>query len=178
MSVSDLVLTKAGPGDEGVLHALAAETFPLACPPGTTEDNIERFVALHLSTDAFARYLRDPRHTIFLACLAGQVVGYAMVVSPPADPEIQALLREDNSLELSKIYVLESAHGRSVADALLAEAVRVAGECGCGSVWLGVNTASERANRFYAKNGFEVVGEREFLVGDRLEQDFVMEKLL
>jgi diamine N-acetyltransferase len=178
VSDSGLVISQAGPGDDGVLHAIAAETFPLACPPGTSEENIQAFIAQNLSANVFASHLVDSQKTIFLATLDGLVVGYAMVVTPPVDVEIHPLLREKHSLELSKIYLLESAHGHGVADALLAEVLRLASEHGCGSVWLGVNKANERANRFYEKNGFEVVGEREFLVGDVLEEDFVREKLL
>lgn len=178
MSDSGLVIGQAGPGDEGMLHAIAADTFPLACPPGTSEENIQAFIAQNLSADIFGTHLVDSRKTIFVATLDGLVVGYAMVVTPPVDVEIQTFLREKNSLELSKIYLLESAHGLGVADALLAEVLRLAGENDCRSVWLGVNSANERANRFYEKTGFEVVGEREFLVGDVLEQDFVREKLL
>ncbi|MEO6997186.1 MAG: GNAT family N-acetyltransferase, partial [Terracoccus sp.] len=45
-------------------------------------------------------------------------------------------------------------------------------------VWLGVNQQNERAQRFYAKSGFTVVGTKRFLVGDRYEDDFVMERPL
>jgi ribosomal protein S18 acetylase RimI-like enzyme len=49
---------------------------------------------------------------------------------------------------------------------------------GAASVWLGVNQLNDRANRFYARHGFELVGERSFQVGDSLEADFVREKVL
>jgi len=43
------------------------------------------------------------------------------------------------------------------------------------SVWLGVNQLNARANRFYEKNGFVNVGIKHFLVGDKLEDDYVRE---
>ena len=49
---------------------------------------------------------------------------------------------------------------------------------GAQSVWLGVNKRNERANTFYERNGFLVVGERRFQVGDSLDEDFVREKVL
>lgn len=172
------MVTRVGPGDEEILHDVAAATFRLACPPGTTEENIRRFIETSLSVEAFAGYLASDRHRLFVARLDGDVVGYAVAVLPPVDPTIAPLLRQPDSLELSKIYVLESAHGSGVADALMDSVVEVATSESLPSIWLGVNQANERANRFYRRHGFEVVGEREFQVGDRMEQDFVRERLL
>lgn len=178
MSAADLEIIQAVAGDHDVLHDIARQTFPLACPPGTSEENIERFIGERLSPSAFAGYLNDPRHTLFLAKAGGGVVGYAMVISPPVDPDIAQALKRTDSLELSKIYVLESAHGTGVAANLLHHSIQRAVFEGCGSVWLGVNQENDRALRFYTKNGFEIVGERGFVVGDRVEQDYVLEKLL
>jgi ribosomal protein S18 acetylase RimI-like enzyme len=41
-------------------------------------------------------------------------------------------------------------------------------------VWLGVNQSNYRAQTFYRKHGFAVVGTRTFPVGTVLENDFVM----
>ncbi|MEP6478552.1 MAG: GNAT family N-acetyltransferase, partial [Rhodoglobus sp.] len=40
-------------------------------------------------------------------------------------------------------------------------------------VWLGVNQFNARANRFYEKSGFAIVGTKKFLVGEKYEDDFV-----
>jgi ribosomal protein S18 acetylase RimI-like enzyme len=45
-------------------------------------------------------------------------------------------------------------------------------------IWLGVNNENARAQRFYAKSGFEKVGSKRFLMGDAYEDDFVMERSL
>jgi RimJ/RimL family protein N-acetyltransferase len=39
-----------------------------------------------------------------------------------------------------------------------------------------VNQQNLRAQRFYAKNGFERVGSKRFLVGGVYEDDFVLER--
>ena len=49
---------------------------------------------------------------------------------------------------------------------------------GARSVWLGVNQRNERANRFYEKQGFAIVGTKRFLVGSRWFEDFVRELVL
>jgi ribosomal protein S18 acetylase RimI-like enzyme len=53
--------------------------------------------------------------------------------------------------------------------ATLDEAART----GAKSCWLGVNQRNVRAGRFYTKQGFEVVGEKRFRVGEELHHDHV-----
>jgi len=47
---------------------------------------------------------------------------------------------------------------------------------GVAGVWLGVNQENGRANRFYEKHGFAVVGTKRFLVGDEWHDDFTRER--
>ncbi|MER3390780.1 MAG: GNAT family N-acetyltransferase [Microcella sp.] len=161
------------------LHELAALTFPLACPPSTTEASKAAFIAEHLSVEAFGRYLRDARRDITVAEDAGALVGYAMLVhGEPADPDVAQAVRARPTAELSKLYVHPSHHGGGVASALVAAAVEAASRRKAVSVWLGVNQHNARANRFYAKSGFETVGSKRFLVGDTWEDDWVRERPL
>jgi ribosomal protein S18 acetylase RimI-like enzyme len=60
----------------------------------------------------------------------------------------------------------------------LATAVADALNSGAASLWLGVGQDNIRANLFYEKSGFIVVGTRKFQVGDSFESDFVREKNL
>jgi ribosomal protein S18 acetylase RimI-like enzyme len=51
-------------------------------------------------------------------------------------------------------------------------------EAGAAGMWLGVNNENVRANRFYEKSGFEIVGMKKFRLGDVDEEDFVRERAL
>lgn len=109
----------------------------------------------------------------------GTAVGYTMVHrGEPADPDVRAAVRIQPTAELSKCYVLADHHGAGIAASLMAASVRSAADDGAIGMWLGVNQLNERAQRFYGKHGFERVGARRFLVGDRYEDDWVMERPL
>jgi ribosomal protein S18 acetylase RimI-like enzyme len=158
------VTLATGSADAGELAAVAAQTFPLACPPGTAPEDIAAFVAAHLSPERFAEYLADPHRAVLTAAHQGRIIGYAMLIRDTTG----------DTAELSKIYVLADHHGAGVATALMDRAVATAQRWGARSVWLGVNQANQRAQRFYAKSGFKVSGTRTFRVGTRLENDYVM----
>jgi ribosomal protein S18 acetylase RimI-like enzyme len=165
--------------DAPALNALAAATFALACPPGTTEDDIEAFVSSTLSVSRFAEYLADPARVLLVAEEAGELIGYTMLVfEEPADPDVAAAITIRPTAELSKCYVLAGHHGAGVAADLMAESIAVARRRGAAGLWLGVNQQNERANRFYSKHGFEVVGTKRFRVGAQLHDDFTRERVL
>ena len=171
-------ISRALPADAHHLSALAIETFPLACPPGTTQENIDQFCTAKLSPESFEAYLADPRIRIWFAVHEDDLLGYVMSVSgEPNDLVIAEAVQVRPTVEISKIYVRANAHGSGVAQELMSVAVENARAEGAQSVWLGVNQQNERANTFYQRNGFLVVGERRFQVGDSLEEDFVREKV-
>lgn len=150
--------------DTEELAGIAARTFPLACPPSTTAENIASFVAANLSAARFAEFLADPNCAILTAAHDGRIVGYAMLIRDVID----------NVAELSKLYVPADFHGAGVATELMDAALAAAVEWGVRRVWLGVNQENQRAQRFYAKSGFTINGTRTFQVGDRRENDYLM----
>ena len=153
-----------GSVDTEELAAIAARTFPLACPPSTALENIASFIDANLSAERFAEYLADPQRAILTAQRDGRIIGYAMLVRDAGD----------EGAELSKMYLLPDYHGGGVSKALMDLAVATAERWGVRRVWLGVNQGNERAQRFYAKSGFKVNGTRTFQVGAGREDDYVM----
>jgi ribosomal protein S18 acetylase RimI-like enzyme len=154
--------------------AVAAATFPLACPPSVTEDNVAAFIAETLSEERFGEYLTDPNRIVLVA-RDSAIAGYAMLIhGVPDDEDVQRAVPQRPALELSKIYVLPARHGGGAAQALMAAALRTAAESGVSCVWLGVNQENRRAQRFYAKNGFTITGTKTFRLGTGVENDYVM----
>jgi ribosomal protein S18 acetylase RimI-like enzyme len=162
-----------------LLARLAALTFPLACPPHTTDEAKAAHIARHLGEDSFRRYLADDAHALFVADTDTDLVGYTMLVEgEPQDADVARAVSTRPTAELSKVYVHPDHHGSGVAAALVAATVDEAIRRGAASVWLGVNQENARANRFYDKSGFALVGTKRFEVGDRYEDDFVRERVL
>ncbi|MBU2669566.1 GNAT family N-acetyltransferase [Actinoplanes bogorensis] len=170
---------RADLADTGLLHDLAARTFGLACPPGTSQADIDAFIATHLSVESFRGYLADPGRILLLVLADGVPVGYSMLVSGPIkDPDVAAVIDPATSIELSKFYLAPERHGSGAAAALMADSLVAAAGTGAAFCWLGVNQQNGRAGKFYAKNGFEIVGVKRFLVGQEWHDDHIRRRPL
>jgi len=170
------VLRRATVADAQALADLAAVTFPLACPPYHSPENIALHLSKVLSRDAFARYAANPDVALHVAeSPDGTLIGYVLVDYRPCDDEEVAPLIRDvqPSAEFSKLYVHPDVHGSGVALALFEISAADARLRGCASLWLTVWMGNARALRFYEKNDFAVVGERFYQVGELLDHDFV-----
>ncbi|QJW36254.1 GNAT family N-acetyltransferase [Cellulosimicrobium protaetiae] len=184
--------------DAPALAGLAALTFPLACPPGTSPEAIAEHVASQLSPERFRAWAASAAHALLLvepvregvADAVGDVdgsgdggalgaagpLGYALLVrGEPDDPDVAAAVGPGEAVELSKIYVHPAAQGTGVAGVLMTAAAEAAARLGPGlPVWLGTNGLNARAQAFYRKHRFAVVGGRTYVVGGETHSDVVM----
>jgi len=173
--MTTVTVDRAGLWDAEALSDVAAAAVPLACPPGTDPDDIGVFVADVLSGERFGEYLSDPARTVLKAVADDEIVGYAILNGDmPDDPAVAAAIALDPVLEISKMYVLPGHHGVGVSAALMRAALERARGADYAGVWLGVNQQNLRAQRFYAKYGFEQVGTRTFTVGRQVYHDYVL----
>lgn len=158
------------------LADVAGRTFPLACPPEVTPDNVAAFIEDNLSEARFRDYLVDTDRAVLVARAPdGSITGYAMLIrGVPDDPDVQRAVELRPAVEVSKIYVLPDHHGTGAAAALMTAAVQRADDLGARAVWLGVNQQNHRAQRFYAIHGFVVSGTKTFRLGAAVENDYVM----
>lgn len=176
-----MTVRRALPSEAAALAEVAGATFALACPPDADPAAIADFVATVLSEASFTRYLADPARMLLVdeEAPGAPFVGYTMLVAgEPSDPDVAGSIRVRPTAELSKIYVREGSHGRGTAATLLAASIDAVRDAGALGMWLGTNVENERAQRFYRKHGFEVVGTKRFKLGDRYEDDLVFERAL
>jgi len=159
------------------LHEVAGRTFPLACPPDFPREEARAFVAQNLTEENFRTWARARDAQLWVAEIAGVIVGYSLVLLRRTAPEIPAQ-EAAVTADLSKFYILPEHHGAGIARALMVTSLEHAYRAGMRVMWLGVNQRNERAQKFYRRHGFEVAAERTFAVGRTRQADFVMERTL
>lgn len=173
-------LTEASEADLDAISALAARTFPMACPPELDAGVIGAFIAEHLSPQAFLGHLRAPGHEVLAARDAGgEIAGYVLLIAgTEMDPDCADQLVHRPTVGISKFYVDPAHHGAGIASEMLDEVCRRSRDAGARSIWLATNVANARARRFYSKHGFVDRGNRTFDVGGVANTDVVYELAL
>jgi ribosomal protein S18 acetylase RimI-like enzyme len=170
-----IAVAAAVEADLSELADVGARTFPLACPPSATPENIAAFIDENLSQARFRGYLADPDRAVLAAREDGRMVGYVLLIRGVSDDsDVQKAVPLRPAVELSKMYVLPDSHGAGVSAALMTAAVQHATDMDAKCVWLGVNQLNQRAQRFYAKHGFTINGTKTFRLGAGIENDYVM----
>ena len=176
------------------MAAVAAVTFPLACPPHSTPENIAAHIAAQLSETRFAEYIVDEARDVLVARdEEHRVVGYALLIhANPTDADViaaisdaeggEAALESESITEVSKMYVLPDHHASRgqarPSHALMEASLDAARERGSHFIWLGVNSENERAQKYYRKMGFAQIGTKTFNMNGVVEHDHVMGRLI
>lgn len=162
-------IRRAVASDAAALARLAAETFPLACPPDLPETAIADYIDTHLSAAAMAAYLHDPTRLLLLAEAQD-------ATDPPAGALAYTMLTGlgGPDVVLDKCYVHPDYIGAALAEAMLRDTIHQAAQRGAQRMSLGTNVGNRRAQRFYRRLGFRRTGHRTFDVGGLPQRDVVM----
>jgi len=166
-----ITVRQALSGDQHALALVGAATF-LESYAGVVDGGaIIRHCAERHTPEVYAKALETPGHALWLAEMApgAAPVGYLHLTSPDLPVETRP-----DDLEIKRIYVLASLHRSGLGRRFLAEAVAHARAEGCARLLLGVYKNNDRALAFYERMGFETVGTRQFDVGGRVYDDWVL----
>jgi ribosomal protein S18 acetylase RimI-like enzyme len=166
--MSDFTYRNATAADAPLLARIGAKTFIETFGHLYTPENLAFFLKVH-SEENWLGELTDPRFTIRLAEQDGEAVGFAKLGPPGLPFEVNG-----PTAELRQFYILKPWHGTGVARALMQWVMDEARARGAEQLFLSVFVDNHRAQRFYARYGFEQVGTYAFMVGDHADEDLIM----
>jgi ribosomal protein S18 acetylase RimI-like enzyme len=164
----------AHPEDNQLLFELGAETFSDAFGRDNTPHDMELYLTSAFSPEIQAGELADPSSLFLIAEVHGQPAGYARLLEgrPPAQ------VTGPRPIEIVRLYARTQWIGRGVGTVLMQACLAESKARGCDTIWLGVWEMNRRAIAFYQKWGFRQVGSHQFLLGDDLQTDWLMERPL
>lgn len=154
--------------DAAVLTDIGRRSFSETFGHLYRPDDLAAFLRNH-TVEGWTDELEDPRFVVRIGEIGGEAVAYAKLGPPslPFEPR-------GPSIELRQFYVLRPWHGTGIAGELMAWVIAEAKARGGGDLYLSVFEENHRAQRFYARYGFETVGTYDFKVGNHVDLDYVM----
>lgn len=172
--MTSIILKKASAEDLETLQQIGKKTFYETFAKHNSEDEMQKYLAESFSSEKVLKELNTPDSQFFIAWEEENPVGYLKINSGASQTELQ----DEASLEIERIYVKSSHHGKKVGQLLYDKALEVAIQQNKKYIWLGVWEENKRAVSFYTKNGFTEFGKHIFRLGDEEQTDLMMKKML
>ncbi|MBL7807014.1 MAG: GNAT family N-acetyltransferase [Saprospiraceae bacterium] len=166
----DLSLQRVDLNDIRILQKIGCETFYESFAAVNTPENMQHYLDQSFSEVALTEELSHPDMAYYFALIDGEPFGYLKLNFGAAQTDIQ----DDASVEIQRIYVWKEFQGQKIGQFLFEHAVAIARQRGAEYIWLGVWDGNPNAIRFYERNGFVTFGQREFMLGDDRQRDWLM----
>jgi len=167
-------INKASINDIQSVIAISKETFIETFADSNTEENMKKYLTENFDEDKLGTELNNPESLFYLAFEDENVIGYLKLNFGAAQTE----LKDEDALEIERIYVKSAYHGKKVGQMLYEQALSTAAFLGKLFVWLGVWEQNVKAIRFYEKNGFVAFDKHIFVMGEDEQTDIMMKKML
>ncbi len=132
--------------------------------------HFDPYLAKAFSTGQIRSELENPDTEFYQIFYRQKLAGYLKLNSAAAQSDI----RDPKSLEIERIYVLDTFQGLGLGKALFNQALQRAKEQSFRYIWLGVWEQNTKAISFYESQGFYKFANHPFKLGDDLQTDYLM----
>ena len=163
-------IIKVTTGDVDRLQQISRQTFYETFSAVNTAENMKKYLEEEFSVEKLTAECNNPESFFYFATLGGTIIGYLKLNVGRSQTEI----KDDNAIEIERIYVLKEFHGKKVGQLLYEKAIQIAQQANAGYVWLGVWEKNMRAINFYTKNGFVPFDKHIFRLGNDVQTDIMM----
>ena len=168
-----IIIRESALDDAKLLTDLSYTTFwdAFAHHPKNAPDDLAHYMRQAFSIEQIEVELADPKSIFLIAEIESKPAGYAKLIVDSIEPGITA----ERPVELSRLYAHQEYLGKGVGQNLMDACYERARNDGHDVMWLGVWEYNPRAQRFYEKNCFRVVGKHTFQLGSDPQTDLLMQ---
>lgn len=155
--------------DAAALSEIGNKTFYDTFTGTCTDEDMQQFLEVYFNIDQVSKELSDTDDYFYFAEIDNIPVGYLRLKEDYTGFD---LMKKWKALELKRLYVLHTHHGKGIAQALMNFAISFAAQNNYEVIWLGVWEHNLRARKFYEKEGFKDTGyTHDFPIGNTPQTD-------
>ena len=152
------------------LQKISITTFRETFEEVNSEEDMQKYLDENLSLERLKSELENPDSEFYFIENENKNLGYLKLNFGNAQTEKV----EENYFEIERIYVLKDFLGQKIGQILFDKVIEIGREKNLEYVWLGVWEENHRAIKFYKKNGFEIFGKHDFVLGEDVQTDLLM----
>jgi len=174
--MTEIVIRPAHPDDAAALGALGRQTFIDTFVEGFgipyPEADLKAFLDASFDPEPMRKKLAEPGCAWWVAERNGELLAFANA-GPNGLPHPEA---RPEHMELRRLYVSKAAQGLGLGTKLLSLSLAWMEAHTQGTLWIGVWSGNEKAQRLYAAYGFEKAGEYDYPVGAWRDHEFILRR--
>jgi ribosomal protein S18 acetylase RimI-like enzyme len=152
------------------LQQIGRQTFSETFAESNSAENMAKYLEEAYAYEKLSAEVNDANSVFYFAMMEDKEIGYLKLNFGASQTE----LKDNDALEIERIYVLKEFHGKKIGQLLFDKAIEVAKAKQVAYVWLGVWENNKRALQFYTKNGFVEFDQHIFVLGDEAQTDIMM----
>jgi diamine N-acetyltransferase len=160
--------------DAILLRDLSEVTFRDTYSPFNTPENMEAHVAEKFDLDTIESELQKTDYQHIVIENEEALIGFAKLVLNHAEGDLEV----NGAIEIQRFYILPEYKGQNLGRKLMDFCCKWASQQGFKTIWLGVWEHNPNAFAFYTRMGFEQYGSHVFVLGDDIQNDYLMKKKL
>lgn len=159
------------PADAELIADISRETFYDTFAVHNTRADMDKFLVEQFSKEQLMKEVSEPGNLFFMAYADEAPAGYLFIKD-----RSHHLLVSSAAIEISRLYIRKPFIGKGVGKLLMQHAIGHAGQLQKNTVWLGVWEHNQPAIRFYTSFGYRKFGEQDFILGDDVQRDWLMQR--
>jgi diamine N-acetyltransferase len=152
------------------LCQLSRDTFIVAFAHVNRPEDLKAYLDKAFSPEQLLAEVSNPESIWYFAKHGSRTVGFLKLNLGNAQNE----LKDFQTMELERIYVIADQQGRGMGHKLLDKAVDEAKKARVEFLWLGVWEHNLRARKLYRDYGFIEFSSHKFLLGSDVQTDILM----
>lgn len=172
MNTLSVNIRYATEADAAALSELGKVTFYDAFAEDNSEQDMQHHLEETYSLEKVTANIQSPDILYLLAEFAGELIGFAKLDLQNRPEALQL----KNAIELHQIYVLQKGIGKGIGSALMERCFSEAQDRNTDGIWLGVWEKNLKAIRFYERWGFQTTSSHDFVLGEDVQRDLIMER--
>ena len=168
------MIRKVEMADVEVLAKITKQTFRETFAHDNTEEQLQEYFEEAYSLRVLSTELENPESETYFIMHEEEIAGFLKVNWGNAQTEREL----ENAFEIQRLYVLQTYQGFGLGKQLFEFALELAEKNGFSWAWLGVWEHNTKAQAFYNRYGFEKFSQHRFMVGQKVDTDWLLKKKL
>ena len=160
--------------DLDTLQKIGYDTYNETFRSMNTKETIDMYLQDSFNKERLKAELSNKNSQFYFLYIDKDLAGYLKINEVPAQTDIN----DPKSIEIERIYVKKKFKGKGLGKELMNYAIQLAIKMGKNYVWLGVWERNIDAISFYTRMGFHEAGRHSFKMGNELQTDLIMKKII